>query len=353
MVEMQPFVQRGQYMKKGITGIGLLIAALFTCGFTAPCEQVITGRTMGTTYSIKVVSDRFSDIAAFTDAIDQRLKEINQSMSTYIQNSEISRFNRFRNTTRRFAVSRDFWDVMKVAQKLYLLTAGAWDGTVNPLVNLWGFGSRDREETIPPRYDIDRVLTEIGFKYITIGKTEPYLKKEIPKVTLDLGSIAKGYGVDQVAELIRRRGYKDFLVEIGGEVYVSGRRKDGTPWRIGINQPVPGAPLNQVYRVVSIQDKAMATSGDYRNFFIKDGVRYSHIMDPRTGYPVRNRVVSASVIAENCTFADGLATALIVLGPEKSISVVERLDAVECFVVSQQSDGALIDRASAGFPILP
>jgi len=338
-------------MKKGMTGIGLLIAALFTCGFTAPREQVITGRTMGTTYSIKVISDRLLDTAAFKAAIDDRLKEINQSMSTYIKDSEISRFNRLRDTTHRFEVSKDFWDVMKVAQRLYLLTEGAWDGTVNPLVNLWGFGSSQKERTIPPRHDIDRVLKEIGFKYITVGKTEPYLKKEIPEVTLDLGSIAKGYGVDQVARLIRPRGCRDFLVEIGGEVYVSGRRKDGTPWRIGINQPVPGAPLNQVYRVVSIQDKAMATSGDYRNFFIKDGVRYSHIMDPRTGYPVRNRVVSASVIADNCTFADGLATALIVLSPEKAISLVKRLDAVECFLVSQQSDGALIDRASAGFPI--
>jgi thiamine biosynthesis lipoprotein len=339
-------------MKRCTTGIGLLIAALFAWGFTSPQEQVITGRTMGTTYSIRVISDRLSESAVFKDAVDARLEAINQSMSTYIKDSEISRFNRLRDTTTRFEVSEDLWNVMKVAQRLYRLTQGAWDGTVNPLVDLWGFGSRGSKRTLPPRHDIDRVLKEIGFKYIKIGKKAPYLKKGIPNVTLDLSSIAKGYGVDQVAHLIRRRGYKDFLVEIGGEVYVSGRRKDGTSWRIGINQPVPSAPLNQVYRVISLQDKAMATSGDYRNFFVKDGVRYSHIMDPRTGYPVRNGVVSASVTADTCTFADGLATVLVVLGPEKAISLVERLAAVECFLVSQQQDGVFIDRASTGFPIV-
>lgn len=338
-------------MKKCAACIGLLVAALFTCGLTSRHEQVITGRTMGTTYTIKIISDRLTETAAFKDAIDTRLKQINQSMSTYIKDSEISRFNRLRDTTTRFEVSNDFWNVMKVAQTLYDLTEGAWDGTVNPLVNMWGFGSRVKESALPTKYEIDRTLKTVGFRYVTIGETAPYLKKDKPAISLDLGSIAKGYGVDQVAKLIRQSGYRDFLVEIGGEVYASGRRKDGASWRIGINQPVPGAPLNQVYRVVSIRDKAMATSGDYRNFFIKDGVRYSHIMDPRTGYPVRNGVVSASVTADTCTFADGLATALIVLGPEKAIPLVERLDSVACFLVSQQRNGTLVDRASTGFPI--
>ena len=204
---------------------------------------------------------------------------------------------------------------------------------------------------MPSRNEIERTLKQIGFSSIRIGNTAPYLKKDRPNVSLDLGSIAKGYGVDQVAGLIRQRGYRNFLVEIGGEVYVSGRRKDGAPWRIGINQPAPDAPLDRVYRVVSLQNQAMASSGDYRNFFIKDGVRYSHILDPRTGYPVRNSVVSASVTADTCTVADGLATALVVLGPERAVALVEQLHSVECLLVSQEPGGKLIDRASGGFPM--
>ena len=340
-------------MKKGMICIGLLLSALLTDGVASQSEPVITGRTMGTTYSVKVISAGHIDTASLKDAIDARLKMINQSMSTYIKDSEINLFNRISNTAIRFGISDDFWKVMRVARRLYQLTGGAWDGTVNPLVNLWGFGNRKTEWAIPPKQDIDRALKKIGFKFIKIGIDRPYLKKEHPDVSLDLGSIAKGYGVDQVAELLRQAGYRDFLVEIGGEVFVSGRKKDGALWRIGINQPVPGAPLDRVYRVVSIRDRAMATSGDYRNFFVRDGVRYSHILDPRTGYPVGNAVVSASVVSDTCTFADGLATALVVLGPDKAIPLVEQLDSVECLLVSQQQTGTLIDRASKGFPITP
>ncbi len=331
--------------------ISLLVAALFTTGFASQREQVITGRTMGTTYSIKIISDHLSDAAVLKDAIDRRLDKVNQSMSTYIKESEISRFNRLRDTKRRFRISEDFWEVMKVSQRLYDLTEGAWDGTVNPLVNLWGFGSSVTDRTIPPTHEIDRLREAIGFRHIKIGKTEPYLEKENPLVTLDLASIAKGFGVDQVAKLIRGKGYNNFLVEIGGEVYASGRKSGGL-WRIGINLPAPDAPLVQVYRVVSIQDKGMATSGDYRIFFVKDGVRYSHILDPRTGYPVRNSVVSASVTADTCTFADGLATALMVLGPERAIPLVEQMGSVECFLISQKENGELVDHASKGFPIV-
>ena len=338
-------------MKTPRTCIGLLVAALFTCGFAPQPEPVITGRTMGTTYSVKIVSAPPRETEALKHAIDARLKEINRSMSTYIKDSEISRFNRWQDTETRFPISEDFWQVMKVAENLYRLTDGAWDGTVNPLVELWGFGSRAWKGNLPSRNEIERTLKQIGFSSIRIGNTAPYLKKDRPNVSLDLGSIAKGYGVDQVAGLIRQRGYRNFLVEIGGEVYVSGRRKDGAPWRIGINQPAPDAPLDRVYRVVSLQNQAMASSGDYRNFFIKDGVRYSHILDPRTGYPVRNSVVSASVTADTCTVADGLATALVVLGPERAVALVEQLHSVECLLVSQEPGGKLIDRASGGFPM--
>jgi FAD:protein FMN transferase len=338
-------------MKRFVALAATLFAALFVCGFDRQNEHIISGKTMGTTYTIKVVSDPSSNRPALEDAVEKRLKEINRSMSTYIKESEISRFNRIQDTNTPFMVSEDFWNVMAIARKLYRLTDGAWDGTVNPLVNLWGFGGRKSERKIPSKQAIDAALKTIGFKHIVFGDTERYLRKTNPAISLDLGSIAKGYGVDQISELLRENGYQHFLVEIGGEVYASGRKIDGAPWRIGINKPLPDASLNQVYRVVSIQNKGMATSGDYRNFFLKDGIRYAHILDPRTGYPAGSTVVSASVIADTCTFADGLATALVVMGPGRGIALVEQLDSVECFMVSQTPDGALIDRASSGLRV--
>ena len=268
-------------------------------------------------------------------------------MSTYIQGSEISRFNSTRNTETPFFISDDFWNVMTVAQRLYRLTGGAWDATVNPLVNLWGFGSAESGKSVPQKEKIDSLLRDIGFEKIEIAENRT-LKKKKAAVSLDLGSIAKGYAVDQLASLVHGKGFENYLVEIGGEVYASGRRKDGRPWRVGINKPLPGAPADQVYKIVDLKDGAFATSGDYRNYFVKNGTRYSHILDPRTGYPVNNGVVSASVMAGTCAFADGLATALMVMGPEKGISLVDGIDSVECLIVFQKPDGALLDYASKG-----
>jgi thiamine biosynthesis lipoprotein len=168
-------------------------------------------------------------------------------------------------------------------------------------------------------------------------------------VTLDLSSIAKGYGVDAVAEVIREEGFRNFLVEIGGEVYGSGSRRDGRPWRVGINRPQPDAAPDEIYRVAPLRDAAFATSGDYRSFFVLDGVRYSHVLDPRTGRPVANGVVSVSVLAPDCTLADSLATAVMVMGVEEGLALLERLPGVEGLVVVETENGRLQDHATSGF----
>jgi thiamine biosynthesis lipoprotein len=188
-------------------------------------------------------------------------------------------------------------------------------------------------------------LKDIGFEKIEIRDSGALIKHQAG-VTLDLSSIAKGYGVDQVAETIRRAGFTDFLVEIGGEIYAAGVRPDGGPWRIGINRPKTDARFDEVYQVVSLRDQAFATSGDYRNFFVENGVRYSHIIDPRTGYPVANGVVSVSILADNCTLADGLATAVMVMGAERGLALIRRLDRVHGLVVVELPDGNLIDHFS-------
>jgi len=336
----------GNSMKKHAALAAVIVAVICACDLNR--ERVISGKTMGTTYTVKVISGIFRKITPVETGIRKRLEEINRSMSTFIEESEISRFNRLQDTETDFAVSDDFWKVMREARKIYDLTRGAWDGTVNPLVNLWGFGARVKKKEIPAREEIEAIRKEIGFKYIEIGAENPVLRKRKASISLDLSSIAKGYAVDQVAELIRGHGFRRFLVEIGGEVYASGLRKDGTDWRIGINTPVPGAGADRIYAAVALRDQAMATSGNYRNFFYENGKLYSHIIDPRTGFPVENAVVSATVIAETCTFADGLATALMVMEPERGVALVDRLNSVECLIISRSGD-RWVDHASAGF----
>ena len=326
----------------------VLIVLLVTTGAAAQTEHLIQGRTMGTTYHIKVVANDDAFVTGLKEKIDRRLLELNRVFSTYIKDSEISRFNAFNRVGEKFQISKDFMQVMRMARDIHRFSDGAWDGTVNPLVDLWGFGPTRRKPQMPSADAIKTELLRVGFGRIQI--IEPnFLAKNLVTVTLDLNSIAKGYAVDQISELVAANGLKNYLVEIGGEIYAAGLRPDGQRWRVGINRPQKEAAVNAVYKVVSIYNQAFATSGDYRNFFELDGVRYSHVIDPRTGYPVSNGVVSVSIIADNCTLADGLATAIMIMGAEEGVQLANRMDTVECFIVVEKSDGRLVNFYSAGF----
>jgi thiamine biosynthesis lipoprotein len=318
-----------------------------TAQAAAQQEYLIAGRTMGTRYNIKVVAPNAQKLPLLKQRIEQRLEQINQSMSTYRPDSEISRFNAMRASGKPFAVSNDFLQVMQAGRYVHRLSQGAWDGTVQPLVTLWGFGKGGPIDRLPTAQAINQAKHLVDFSAIEI-LPDGHLKKHRAGVTVDLASIAKGYGVDQVAAQVAGTGFTQYLVEIGGEVYAAGRRAGGKPWRIGINRPRKDGPADAVYRVVALQDQAMATSGDYRNFIEIDGNSYSHIIDPRTGRPVANGVVSASVIASGCTLADGLATGLMVMGPQSGLALLNRLDGVEGLIIVRKSDGTLVNHWSSG-----
>lgn len=324
----------------------LPVLILTGCGMKK--EVRFAGRTMGTTYHITVISGYFNAPSGLDNKIVQRLEEINRSMSTYLPDSEISRFNSMLQSDEPVRVSSDFLHVMIMARDLFVMTKGCWDGTVKPLVDLWGFSKPVIQQTVPPGEKIRRMVKQIGFGNIRIDENG-YLSKKNDNLQLDLGSIAKGYAVDQIAELIRAGGWTDFLVEIGGEVYASGLRKDGLQWKVGINLPDENASCNQVYKVVNLENGALATSGDYRNFFEIGQKRYSHVIDPGNGYPVSNGVVSVSILTDTCTMADGLATAVMVMGREKGLELVNRLDGVECLIIIKEPDGGLTDYYSTGF----
>ncbi len=327
--------------------LALLIFFFISTGCNLKKEVLLSGRTMGTTYNIKVVTWFYKDTEELKDKIEKELKEVNNSMSVFIDESEISRFNRF-NSRKNFFISDNFLHVMTVARRIYMLSGGAWDGTVYPLVDLWGFGRTEQENRVPQKKEIEDRLANVGFDKIEISENG-YLAKKNPLVGLDLSSIAKGYGVDRAAEVIRNNGINNFLVEIGGEVYASGHKITGGYWLVGINMPDKDSLNGDIYKTVSLKNKALATSGDYRNFFEKNGDSYSHIINPKTGYPVNNGVVSVSVVANDCTFADGLATAIMVTGHEKGLEIANKFSGVECLVVIRNKDGTLTDYFSKGF----
>jgi FAD:protein FMN transferase len=329
----------------------ILAVSLLAAACSPRPEQRLEGRTMGTTYHVTVVGVAEERARALQPKIDARLEQVNDSMSTYRPESELNRFNRLKRAGVPFPASRDMLAVLRTASRVHELSGGAWDGTVMPLVNLWGFGPAGPTAEPPPDAAVKERMAHVGFDRIELRKAA--LAKTDPEVTLDLSSIAKGYGVDQVAALLRAEGLRDFIVEIGGEVYASGSRRDGRPWRVGINRPRADAAPDEVFEVAPLRDQAFATSGDYRNYFQSGGVRYSHVLDPRTGRPVTNGVVSVSVRAPDCTLADGLATAVMVMGAETGVALLERLEDVEGLVIVEAKDGALVEHRTTGFQAEP
>jgi len=308
-------------------------------------QILITGKTMGTYFRIKFIPGRQVSKALWEKKVALRLKEVNARLSMYQKDSELSRFNRSPQG-KAFHVSSDFQKVLLQCKTLYDLSHGAWDGTVKPLVDLWGFGTRKAEHTLPPEDKIADALNQVGFdKLVLKGRT---LTKTAPGITLDLGAIAKGYGVDEIARLLRDGGIENGLVDIGGELAGFGKNKQHKPWVVGISKPEKKILSSGLYKAVRLDNMAVATSGNYRNFFELNKKTYSHIIHPATGWPVDNQVVSASVIADTCTRADGLATALMVMASGKGMAMINALDGVECLIIKKKGQ-TLVPLKSTGF----
>lgn len=314
----------------------LLLLTLSSLIFTA-CDRdalqhrltQFDGMTMGTGYLVKI-TDLPANIKpeALQAELDALLREINRSMSTYDEDSELSRINQNRNPE-AIALSPELYTVLKEAVRVNRLSGGAFDITVGPLVNLWGFGPELRENAVPAPTAIQQALERVGIDKIELHDTEsPTLHKLHPEVYLDLSAIAKGYGVDRLAEHLETLNIKNYMVEIGGEIRVKGVNAQSNPWHIAIEKPSPSG--RNVFKIIAPGDLSVATSGDYRNYFEQDGKRYSHTIDPRTGWPVGHTLASVTVLAATCMHADAMATAFMVLGPEKgyALALTEKLPAM-------------------------
>ncbi|MBD3386222.1 FAD:protein FMN transferase ApbE [candidate division KSB1 bacterium] len=320
--------------------IGLLC---FVCVFILYCFssenriRVFSGATMGTSYTVKIVYQssgvQIPDSSA-GNAIDSLLILINDMMSVHDPNSGISRFNDF-NATDWFAVPAELVFVVEKSLQVSKESKGAFDITVSPLIDLWGFGKTGIHQSIPPAETIKKYSQLVGYQYLKARKQPPALRKHIPQLQCNLSAIAKGYGVDRIAAWLDNRGFTNYMVEIGGEISSRGTNLQGAPWRIGISEP---DEMGQIHRVVELRDKAIATSGDYHNYFEKDGIRYSHTLDPRTGRPITHKLASVTVIDSSCMMADAYATAIDVLGPESGYEFA-RENSLPVYMLIRQEDG--------------
>ena len=337
-----------------------------------PQRWTITGATMGTTFTVTVVSgagagrararpadaspehepgrptveaDREPDQPAVAAEVRRVLERIEARMSHYRPASEVSRFNAARTTEPR-PMSRETLGVLAEALAVSRVSGGAFDVTVGPLVDAWGFGPPGRAPAAPDETSLAALRARVGFDLLELDAAAATLRKRNEDVVVDLSAIAKGYAVDAVSSLLADRGYGNHLVEIGGELRGAGTNEEGAPWRVAVERPVPGAPAAQ--RIVPLTDAALATSGDYRNFYDLDGRPVSHTIDPRTGRPVTHRLRSVSVIAERCSPADARSTALNVLGPEAGYALAVEQGWAALFVTDDGS-GRLVERETPAF----
>lgn len=341
---------------KLLLGIGLVLLVGFSVHrlWLAPPPPrpyvSLAGATMGTTWSVKLASEGIDDatLQTLSNAIQAELDDVVALMSTWEPDSEISRFNAMR-STRPFRISPGTAAVVQMALETSRLSRGAFDITVGPFVQAWGFGSRQGTDDPPSDAVIASLRPSVGWKLLELDLGFGTLRKLHAGVELDLSAIAKGYGVDRVASRLDALGHHAWLVEVGGELRASGLKLSGEPWRVAIEQPdVAG---RAIHLALSLRDGAMATSGDYRNFYEDDEVRFSHTLDPRTGRPIDHALASVTVIDDAAARADALATALNVLGPRAGYDLAVK-KGLAVYLIVRKEDGGFTTRSTPAFDAL-
>ena len=317
----------------------------FLCLTCVACQQKTYHQNenvvFGTIYHIT-----YSATKDFQRDIDAELAKFDDALSTFNPNSTLSKFNA--SGIEPFDLSKEFWmwNVVKKSLEISALTHGAFDITVGPLVDLWGFGIKDRSN--PDQAQIEETRAYVGYSKIHLR--DKMLTKDDARMRLDCSAVAKGYACDVIANLLKSKGITNFLVEIGGEMVLSGHNAEGLPWNIGINKPVEDSTSTnmELEKRIRLTNKSMATSGNYRNFYVKQGKKYAHTIDPKTGYPVQHNLLSATIIANDCLTADALATACMVLGADSALAIVERTANVEGLFISADKNGGHLIQMTSG-----
>jgi len=315
----------------------------------APGLLQFSGQTMGTTYVVKLAGAALSAprLEALQASVHDALEGINRSLSLHRADSELMRFNRHASAM-PFVLSKDFLAVLAAAQQVSELSGGAFDVSVAPLTQAWGFGP-DKRRIVPAAEQIEAGRAAVGWRGLQLDAAQRTATKAHAGLQADLGGIAKGHGVDLAALALEAGGMEHYMVEVGGEVRTRGHNAQGRAWQIGIEQP--DAMPQRARSVVPLSGRSLATSGDYRFYFEQGGRRYSHEIDPRTAEPISHGLASVSVVADNCMLADALATALIVMGPERGLALAQQLALPALFIV-REAQGDLRDVATTAYTAL-
>lgn len=308
--------------------IFLIIGTIIIVGENKPTYRIQQGKIFGTLYTITY--EHNEDIQSL---IIDALQAVDASLSPFNKKSIISHVN----NNECLFVDTLFTEVFRNAEIIYAESHGAFDPTVAPLVNAWGFGFKQSSDITAST--IDSLQSLVGLHHVTLN--DGLITKSDPRIMLDFSAIAKGYGSDCVARVLDSCGIQNYMVEIGGEIVIKGLNKNGNPWGIGINKPIDDSlSTNQeLQTVLRLTDCAIATSGNYRNYYYKDGIKYAHTIDPRTGYPVQHSLLSATVIADNCMRADALATAFMVLGADSAMAYCNRHPEIEGYFILAADSG--------------
>jgi len=290
---------------------------------------------MGTSFSIKAAHlPEDKTVKQVQQLVKVRLDAINQGMSTYIAESELSRLNQ-KKSIQAQPVSPALFKVLQTAEEISLLSLGAFDITIAPLVNLWGFGPDIMLYQAPDPKAVTDLLAQTGYQKLSLKAEQKTVQKQVPALSMDLSALAKGYAVDEAALVLEQQGMHDYLVEIGGEIRLKGLNLQGKKWRIAIEKP--NIHQRELQKVLPITDIAMATSGDYRNFFEQDGQRFSHTIDPRTGSPIKHKLASVTVLHRFSMYADAWATALMVLGEDQGYKIAEEQQLAVFFIIKTET----------------
>lgn len=311
----------------------------------------ISGRTMGTTYT---VTYRDAEHRHFQTDINQLLEEVNQEVSTYIENSTISLFNKTVEKIQLPKRNSIFVQNFELAREVYIKSNGNFDPTVMPLVNYWGFGNKAKKAvTSIDREEVAILKQFVGFDKVALitENDNRYVTKSIKEVELDFSACAKGGGVDAIAAFLQSKNIKDYLVDIGGELSAHGQGPSGGSWKVGISIPKANAAVNDIHTVVKLNNKSIATSGNHRNYYKTKGYKYGHTLNPATGFPEKNNLLSASVFAPNCMKADAYATAFMVMGLDKALKLAEDLPEIEAFFIYGEKDGSMSVKYTSGADI--
>ncbi len=324
-----------------------ILSGITGCGKAEPRLVTFSGETQGTTFSIKVVGKDTSDerTAALQTAIEARLDRVDRAMSTYRPDSELSRFNASA-STEPTKVDPDLVTVLQMAHEVSEASDGAFDVTVGPLVQAWGFGPGHETRPEPTETEIAVLRERIGYHHLETDLTQGTIRKRRPDLVCDVNAIAQGFTVDKLCEDIEALGWLDYMVEVGGEVRARGNNADGVPWRIGIERPISGS--RELAHIVALSGLGLATSGDYRQYREQNGMRISHTIDPRAGRPIAHTLASVSVLHQSCAMADAYATALMVLGPDAAQAVASKQGLAAMFV-AHMATGEFLETMTPAF----